>query len=373
LGHLIGNNRDHQPQSIASPLSNNALQYFGDKSFGSPFMLSRVAESIFWMARYLERAENIARFIDVNLNLMLESNSKEEEQWGPLITVTGDQKLFWSKYSNAKKENVIQFLTFDLDYPNSIKSCVKGARENARSIREVISTEMWEQVNDFFHFLTCPHAVSEALSTPHPFFTKVKTHHQLFIGLCDGIMSHGEEWHFMNLGRMLERADKTSRILDVKYFILLPEVSYVGSTYDRNQWASVLKSASGLEMYRKQYHQILPQEVAAFLIFSKTFPRSIRHCIIQAEQSLRNITGTPSNTYSNAAEQRLGRLRSDLDFSNIKEVFKTGLHEFIDQTQAQFNSVDDAIFETFFSIQNFPGKPTTKGGPFYDLLHGHEG
>lgn len=318
-------------------------------------MLSRVADAIYWMGRYIERAENIARFIDVNLHLMLDMPSSGEQQWKPLVMVTGDSKVFREHYGAPTQENVMQFLTFSSEYPNSILSCVSAARENARTVREVISSEMWEHVNGFYLMVKKASESNVAMDNPHRFYDDVKRESHLFTGYTYDTMSHGEGWHFCTLGRHLERADKTSRILDVKYFILLPQVDYVGSPYDKLQWAAVLKSASALEMYRKRYHRIDPRQVANFLIFDIEFPRSIHYCLVEAEESLHNITGSPSSTFQNSAERALGRLRTDLDYSDIEEVFDVGTHQFLDNFQLKLNSVDDSIFAAFFASRPTPG------------------
>jgi len=325
-------------------------------------MLSRVADSVYWMSRYIERAENIARFIDVNLHLVLDLPVQVKQQWEPLVTVTGDRDQFVERYGVANRDTVIQFLAFDPGYANSIVSCLRAARENARSIREVISSEMWECVNEFYLFVTSPRGRQTASTDPHAFFTEVKLSSQRFIGVREGTFSHGEGWHFLRLGGLIERAEKTSRILDVKYFMLLPGVDYVGSPYDNIQWAAVLKSASGLEMYRKRVHRILPREVCDFLIFEREFPRAIHYCLVRTEEALHKITGSPAGTFSNLAERRLGRLRAELDYSDIDEVFETGLHEYLDSLQAKLNAVDDAIFHTFFAMTPPPVAARPRGG-----------
>lgn len=313
-------------------------------------MLSRVADSIYWLARYIERVENVARFMDVNLHLNLDLPGGVFAQWEPLVTITGDHKLFKESYDEATEENVIQFLTFDPDYPNSIYCCVREARENARSIREVISSEMWEQVNQFHLFLRDASGRKLVGEEPHEFFTEVKEYCQLILGLTETTMSHSEGWHFNRLGRVIERADKTSRLLDVKYFILLPRVEYVGTPYDNIQWTAVLKSASAFEMYRKKYQRIDPHQVAEFLIFDLEFPRAMRYCLVKAEESLHAITGNPRGTANNPAERSLGRLRAELDYSNIEEVIDSGMHGYLDNFQAKLNTVGEAVYETFFAL-----------------------
>ena len=194
-------------------------------------------------------------------------------------------------------------------------------------------------------------AVSKGLSSRnlHTFLTDVKANSHLFLGITDATMSHGEGWHFARLGRLLERADKTSRILDVKYFILLPTADEVGTPFDMIQWSDLLKSASALEMYYKRYGRIAPDDVAAFLILDPTFPRAIRYCLIKAEDSLHAISGSDRGSYQNLAEKRLGRLRAELDFVDIDDCVTAGLHEFVDDFQSRLNRVGEAIFETFFA------------------------
>lgn len=317
-------------------------------------MLSRVADSIYWLNRYVERAENVARFIDVNLNLSLDTLDTTGQQWKPLILTTGDLNLFQERYGETTAEKVIQFLTFDNEYPNSILSCFCAARENARSIREIISSEMWEQVNTAY-LMVQEAARQPPYSNLHQFFSDIKLASHLFSGVMDATMTHNEGWHFGQIGRFLERADKTTRILDVKYFILLPSVQLVGSTVDEVQWISLLKSASAYEMYRKRgQHRITPTEVAQFLLLDREFPRSIQFCLLQAEQSLHQITGTLPGTWSSPVERSLGRLRSELDYVTIEEVIQTGLHEFLDHLQREMNQVGETIFETFFALKPVP-------------------
>ena len=315
-------------------------------------MLSRVADSIYWMHRYIERAENVARFIDVNLHLMLDSPAGTAgQQWEPLVATTGDQLVFQERYGTATKEHVVGFLTFDADYPSSILACLQAARDNARSVREIISSEMWEQVNTFYLMVREATATGHAMDEPHAFFTQVKMASHLFLGITDVTMSHGEGWHFGRLGRLLERADKTSRILDVKYFLLLPTATDVGTPLDDIQWAAVLKSASAFEMYRKRFGRLSPDRVADFLVLDRDFPRAMHYCLVKAEESLHAISGSPPGTFLNAAEQRLGRLCAELDYAQIDEIIAGGLHEFLDTFQAKLNAVGTAIFETFFALR----------------------
>lgn len=314
-------------------------------------MLSRVANAIYWMCRYIERAENVARFISVNLNLLLDMPSEKGKHWEPVVMTTGDQALFEEHHPDYDRESVIRFLTFERDYPNSILTCLAMARENARSIREIISSEMWEHLNNFYLELADKGSPDFALNDPHRFFKIIQMRSHLFTGLMDCTMSHGEAWNFARIGMMLERADKTSRILDVKYFMLLPQADLVNSPIDNIQWTAVLKSASAFEMFRKKHHQITPRHVADFLIFDSDFPRAIHHCIVKAVICLHRITGTAPGSVNNTAEKLLGRLKADLDYADIDEVIDLGMHGYLDNLQTRLNHVDTAIGTTFFNIK----------------------
>src|SRR3984957_17397746 len=309
-------------------------------------MLSRVADSIYWMSRYVERAENVARFIDVNLNLMLDSPSGADQQWEPLVNITGDHETFDKHYQKAAtQQNVIDFLTFDRDNPNSILSCLRAARENARSVREIISSEMWFNLNTFYLMVNSAASSGKGYESPHEFFSEVKLSSHLFTGITDATMTHGEGWHFCKLGRKLERADKTSRILDVKYFILLRSLADVGTPLDDVQWVAVLRSASAFEMYRKRHGRILPKAIVEFLLLDGEFPRAVRFCLNSARDSLHAISGTPIGTYRKPVEKLLGQICSDLAYANIDDVMNAGLHEYLDTLQTNMNLASTGIYE----------------------------
>ena len=312
-------------------------------------MLSRVADSIYWMSRYIERAENVARCVEVNVHLTLDlAAAATAEQWEALVTTSGDRALFAERFAVPSRTNVIKFLAFDVENPNSILSCLTAARENARLIREVITSEMWEQLNMFYLLVRDAARDASVLEAPQDFLTHVRMASHLFTGVTDATMSHGEAWRFCRLGRKLERADKTTRILDVKYFLLLPTVEEVGTPADDVQWIAVLRSASALEMYRKRYGRVAPDRVVDFLLLDREFPRAVHYCLIAADESLHAISGTPIGTFSNAAEQRLGQLRSELAYTDVADIVAAGLHEFLDGLQLRLNRVGDAIHETFF-------------------------
>jgi uncharacterized alpha-E superfamily protein len=313
-------------------------------------MLSRVANSVYWMARYVERAENVARFIDVNFNLTLGEEQALADQWAPLVYTTGDQQLFHELYGDPSRESVLQFLAYDLRNPNSIHSCIAAARENARTIRETITGAMWEQINTFYLFVTNGAKHGGVLGEPNEFCNAVKRASHTLLGLTESTMSHGEPWHFARMGRLMERADKTSRIVDVQYFLLLPRADDVGTQLDVVRWSALLRSTSALEMYRRVHGRIQPNAVAKFLLLDRDFPRSILFCLLRVEDSLHRVTGSPEGAFSCRTEQRLGRLRTDLSYTTIDEIIRTGMHEFIDSCQSRLNDIGEAIHDDFFSI-----------------------
>jgi len=315
-------------------------------------MLSRVADSIYWMSRYIERAENIARIIDVNLHFILDNKIVSNEQWEPLVRITADWEYFYKKYEEPTRENIIEFLTFDTEYPNSIISCLSAARENARSIREIITSEMWMQINRFYLMLNDRNFKKLLINSPHEFYNEIKLNSHLFFGITDNTMSHNECWHFYKLGQLIERADKTSRIIDVKYFHILPNIKDIGTAYDDIQWGSLLKSASGFEMYRKIYHGMTPEKIIEFLILNTDFPRSITYCLNCANTSLHAISGSSTESYNNKSEQQLGLLRSELAYADVSEIIALGLHEYTDLFQKKLNLLSDSIFLDFFAINN---------------------
>lgn len=311
-------------------------------------MLSRVAESIYWMARYVERAENIARFIDVNITFTLDAGEPDAGQWEPLIKITGEEELYAQKHERTDFDQVIQFLAFDADYQGSLVSSLRMARENARTVREAIPSEVWEQLNDFYHFVRETRVSGNSLEGLAEFFQEVKQHSHLYAGLMDVTLSRGDGWHFANMGRMIERADKTSRMLDVKYYTLLPSVTDINTTMDDLQWSALLRSLSGFEMYRKRFHAITVRRVAEFLVRDSEFPRSCRYCVGQALESLRAIIANGQARETNVAQEKLSHLKNHLDQLDMRAIIDSGMHEFIDDFQQRLNAAGDAIFHAYF-------------------------
>lgn len=323
-------------------------------------MLSRVAHSLYWMSRYIERAENVSRLLEVNLQFLLDFQDIEDgalkDHWGSIIASSGSEDLFTSLYSAANNETVTAFFAFDLRNPSSILSCIYAARENARMIRDQISLEMWETINELYLFLKTRSSAEVWEDGPQEFFEHIKRHSHLFQGLTESTYSRNEGWEFIQFGKYIERADMTTRILDVKYHILLPNATDVGGAIDTAQWHSVLRSASALEAYRRFYvREILPWKVAEFLIFSESFPRSLTYCVAQLDELLRRILGDNGPRIRTQAARTSRRLLADLESLTISEVLKDGLHEFLLETQKSLDRIGDEVVQTtmFYSAEAF--------------------
>ena len=317
-------------------------------------MLSRVADAIYWASRYVERAENVARFVEVNLNLMLETPVQRRSSWRPLIMTTGDHEHFEKYYPEVTPDTVTRFLTFDPSYSNSILSSLGLARDNARTVREIISREMWQELNEFYLMVKAQSREPFRLGDMGDFLQRVKRSGIHYEGVTNATLSRGEAWSFARLGRLLERADKTSRILDVKYSNLLPMPTEVGTAIDQVGWGALLNSVSALQMYRQHHHVTSPANVARFLLLNRQFPRSISYCVSEAQLSMHSITGTPVKAYARQAERLIGRLQANLGYASIDEVMAEGLHQYLDDLQLSLNAIGEAVQVEFFGYSSAP-------------------
>jgi uncharacterized alpha-E superfamily protein len=314
-------------------------------------MLSRVADSLYWMSRYAERAENIARILDVNLQLMLDLPKLDSEEqkalWGPVLRSTGDHEDFFKHHKVTSSENVIDFLTLHPKNPNSIVNCITTARENARHVREQISLEMWEEINRTYLWMKGQTLKKIQRQGPYEFFMQVKNASHLFQGITDGTMTHGEDWDFIQVGKYLERADMTTRILDAndEIFIKQPAATQTSGTL---HWSAILRSCSSHDAYRKFYvAQVEPDKVVEFLILNEFFPRSIRFCAQALNDALRRISGCKEEHFTNLAEKLAGRVVAELNYSALEDIKTVGMHEYMDELQVKLNTIGEAIFQTY--------------------------
>lgn len=327
-------------------------------------MLSRVAEAIYWISRYCERAENVARFIKVNYSLTLDSSASQlSPQWMPLVYTSGDQDDFNERYTDGSRANVLQFLILDPKNPNSIYSCISKARETARTVREILPDSLWEQINRFYLVVKEASEDPETINNAYQFCQSVYLSNFLLVGISDSCMPRDETWHFFQVGRYIERADKTSRIVDVQYYLLLPQSTQVGSPIDIVRWSSLLKSVEALNVYHRNRGRIIPKKVADFLIFDAHFPRSIQYCILQAHAHLKAIRQSAGIEIVESTEMMARRISDHLKATEIEQVIEGGMHDFIDQFQVSLNELGHEIFLNFFDVKRTKEHQSSSNSP----------
>ena len=309
-------------------------------------MLSRTADHLYWMARYTERAENLARMLDVNSRMSLFPQGAEvvEQGWIATLTIIGLLDAFRQRYEEVTSSNVIAFMAFDQENPLSIYSCLRGARENARAVRGTLTSEIWETLNATWLDLRVGNLRSSRDTEVGHFFEWVKYRSHVARGVVQGTMLRDEAWHFTWLGTYLERADSTARILDVKYHLLLPRGEQAGGATDYYQWSSLLHSVSAFEIYRRVYRDLItPRRVAELLVLRDDMPRSLRRCMTQVYTHLTAVR----NTQSTETERRAGELQASLHFGRIDSVFEIGLHEFLVRFLGQVRDLSDRVARDF--------------------------
>ncbi|HYG81160.1 MAG TPA: alpha-E domain-containing protein [Pyrinomonadaceae bacterium] len=314
-------------------------------------MLSRVADSLYWMSRYLERAEHTARLIDVGLNLMLDQTpAAAERRWGRLlVSLHAPAQLAGS----SDAHQIAQALTFDASNETSIVSCIASARENLRQVREQISSEMWEQLNRLYLQVRETRLDDIWNVSTHEFFRSVKEGAHLFQGITDATMNHGEGWQFIQVGRHMERAGATATLLDVYASeFLAPDGADAGGPKSYLDWVGLLKACTAFEAYCKVYTADLrPERIAEFLLLNADWPRSVRFAadVMQAAfQAISEATGTRK---SGRVNRLAGRLRASLGFGQIDEIMETGLHAYLNDVRRQCAQIHEAIVQTYVAYQ----------------------
>ena len=309
-------------------------------------MLSRTADHLYWMARYTERAENLARMLDVNSRMSLLPQGTEviEQGWVATLTIIGLMDAFRKRYDSLTSSNVIAFMTFDRDNPLSIYSCLRAARENARAVRGALTSEIWETLNATWLDMRVASLRSATEAEEGNFFEWVKYRSHVARGVIQGTMLRDEAWHFTWLGTYLERADSTARILDVKYHLLLPYGEQVGGAADYYQWSALLHSVSAFEIYRRVYRDLItPRRVAELLVLRDDMPRSLLRCMSQVHMHLQSVR----NARSAETERRAGELQASLHFGRIESVFESGLHEYLVRFLGQVHDLSDRVSRDF--------------------------
>ncbi len=309
------------------------------------------------MARYIERAENIARIVDVNLQLLLDIRDLDEkrliEYWRPIVQATGDEKEFFKLHPHATGKAVTEFLVFQAENPNSIVQSICQARENARMVRDQITLELWEELNRLYLFVRSPEARQIWRRSPSEFFQEIKSSSLHLNGIIAATLVHDEGWWFVQAGQFLERADKTTRILDVRHETL-PGRGVPGAVTPAEalEWSAVLRSCSAWDAYKSIYGaDVHPRLVAEFLLLSDNFPRSVRFCVTELNRAIRRISGVAEGHFCNDAEKLTGRFLAELQFSGVEEIFEIGLHQYLDEAQAKLNDIGVALFSAYISQQ----------------------
>ena len=304
-------------------------------------MLSRVGDRIYWMSRFMERAENMARLLGVTSNVVLCSTPETQQQnlLAPL-TITGTAATFYERYPMATLPGLLDFMSLDGDNPSSIYTCIRSARENAHAVRWQITSEMWETLNATW--IEMRSFRRELVIGPEStrFLDWVKERSHLFRGVTYGTIMRGEAFDFSRLGTFIERSDATARILDVKYHILLPRVEDVGGALDYYQWTALLRSVSAFETYRTIYRdRIIPINVADLLILERRMPRSLAACLSEINQALTRLSGQNDQP----AKRLAATLQARLVHGDIDEIFLGGLHEYLTDFLADISDLGQRI------------------------------
>jgi len=313
-------------------------------------VLRRIAGSLFWAARYLERAQWRGRLVDVNYHLLLEVPPRDIEPWEPLVRITAEQELFETKHSHATEASVIDFFVFDTENPSSIRSCIESVRSNLSPLRHLISSELWLAVNRLYLETQAWSAQALAVSGVSAFFAELQRHFYTIDGIIVNTMPRDLTYDLLAMGTMLERPDNVSRLLDVKYHYLLPRLEDIGGPADIRQWAAVLRSASAFEAFRKVYgNAIRVNRVVEILVFDPSFPRSMRFSIERVAEALRRISLREEEPTPEIPP--CGELLAKLHAGSADQTIKDGLHEFLLGVEADCARLADDVFARFMALE----------------------
>lgn len=319
-------------------------------------MLSRVAENLYWIGRYVERAENVARLLDVGFHLELDASGlvTGDGGQGPIesvLTILACRDSYERLHGTGPKdrEMVLRHLTFERQNNHSILSMLGRARENARATQETLSVEVWSQVNKLYLYLNSPRAERRFANSPSRFFDGIKRACILFDGLVDGTLPRTECYHFLQLGRYLERVNQVSRILNVRIHGLREGGPIVEPPLRVVHWSSLLRSCSAHEAFLREHHdRIDPEGVVRYLVLDPDFPRAMRFCVTRCVESLREIAGGDEDEDRSEAERHLGRLDSELRYIDVEEIFARGLGPFLIGIQDACNRIGNEIHQAYF-------------------------
>lgn len=311
-------------------------------------MLSRVADSLYWMSRYMERAETTARLLEINMQLLLDVDGIDEgsldEHWKPILSSFGHLDSYVVLHGKFDHNSILYHLTFETKNLLSIYTCIQNARENARMVRDQISAEMWETLNEAYHLIKKNSQHGPDSEVDPSIFAVLKEKSLLFQGVTEASYAHDQGYKFIQIGKYLERADQTSRLVDIQQQYVRHASQETNDPSQLLQWITVLRTCSAFEAYHHQYlDQVTPVHLAEFLLLSASFPRSVRYCISALDYHMRGITFTREGQYSNLAEQLSGRLRAEIGYTTTDEILAKGLHDYIDHLQRRLIELNDAL------------------------------
>ncbi len=317
-------------------------------------ILSRVADSIYWLNRYVERVENYARLIETYQQISLENPEVTEPLWLALVESTADTAGFNETYAEIGQQNVIEYLTFNRKNPNSILSCLYLAKENARSIREKISKDMWESINELYNEVAAAAMLGSAASLSgatglNAFFRDIRRSCHAFYGISDGTLNHDETYFFALLGRAIERADKTTRILDLQSYMLSHETQVEFGEGQIFLGLALLRATSAHEMFSQSYAKITVENILEFLLLSRTFPRAIIASLLQIEYALRGLAGEQKGFFINTAQKKVQRLLLETRHIDVAALVGQSLNGYLDNLQVRLNEIGIEISNTYFS------------------------
>lgn len=319
-------------------------------------MLSRVAENLYWLSRYVERAENLARLLDAAFFLDLDSSGLPADQAGPapvevILTILGCRDAYLDDNRRIDREGVLEFLTFDRTNPQSIVGLVGRARENARGTQEALSAESWSHINRFYLYLNGHRAQKRFQASPPRFFDAVKRACILASGLIDSTLPRNEVFHFLQIGRYLERVDQISRIVNAQSQSLREADTNSTPSANLVHWTSLLRSCSAYEAYLRTYrNRVEPGSVVRYLVLDADFPRAMRFGVVRCRESLQAIAAGDTGGHGSEAERQLGRLESDLRYLDVGEIFDRGLSRFLVGVQDACSRVGQEINQAYFAV-----------------------
>jgi uncharacterized alpha-E superfamily protein len=316
------------------------------KKTGTNTMLSRVADSLYWMSRYLERAENTARLMDVDLQLRLDQSPEAGSgHWRRLVEAA---RVPIADIETMDAASLTHALTFDRTNPSSITSCVASARENLRQVREQCSSEMWEQLNRLYLQINSTTPNEAWMRHSHAFFRAVQEGAHLFQGATDSTMSHGEGWHYIQLGRYVERTDAVAMLIGSHFNHLPNPLDHAAESEEYLEWVGLLKSCAAFEAYCKAYTaELRPLRVAEFLLLNPEFPHAVRFSVEMVHAALRAI-GELTERKAEQPVRLAGRLRAALSFSQIDEILADGALAYVENIRAQCAQAHTAIHHIYF-------------------------